>query len=127
MGLLTQLVDCLSFGKFEGKFDIKIVGYGYDMLVSQVANTTLKEPRVGKNIPTVAEVTQGEVIKFAAAAAEAMRADGKCAHGGPRADAELRAHAAPLRAHSLRTDYHRQEAGCAAHDGEGQRRARRSG
>jgi len=74
--LLTQLVDCLSFGKFEGKFDIKIVGYGYDMLVSQVANTTLKEPRVGKNIPTVAEVTQGEVIKFAAAAAEAMRADG---------------------------------------------------
>ena len=67
-------------------------------------NTTLKEPRVGKNIPTVAKMTQacrphasvthrydtvtaalryrctspkqGEVIKFAAAAAEAMRADG---------------------------------------------------
>ena len=31
---------------------------------------------MGKNIPTVAEVTQGEVIKFAAAAAESMRADG---------------------------------------------------
>jgi len=31
---------------------------------------------VGKNIPTVAEVTQGEVIKFAAGAAEAMRQDG---------------------------------------------------
>merc|ERR1719356_572852 len=46
------------------------------MLASQVANTVLKEPRVGKNIPTVAEVTQGEVIMFAAAAAEAMRADG---------------------------------------------------
>merc|ERR1712185_838695 len=34
------------------------------------------EPRVGKNIPTVAKVTQGEVVKFAAAAADAMRADG---------------------------------------------------
>ena len=42
----------------------------------QVANTTLKEPRVGKNIPTVAELTQGEVVKFAGAAADAMRADG---------------------------------------------------
>merc|ERR1712217_372637 len=46
------------------------------MLVSEVANTVLKEPRVGKFIPTVAEVTQGEVIMFAGAAAEAMRADG---------------------------------------------------
>ena len=45
-------------------------------LIWQVANTTLKGPSVGKNIPTVAEMTQGEVIKFAAAAAEAMRADG---------------------------------------------------
>lgn len=74
--LLGTLVSCLKFDKFDGKFDIQINGYGYDTLVSQVANTTLKEPRVGKNIPTVAEVTQGEVIKFAAAAAEAMRADG---------------------------------------------------
>merc|ERR1712039_793688 len=74
--LLKTLVACLKFDKFDGKFDIQISGYGYDTLVSQVANTTLKEPRVGKNIPTVAEVTQGEVIKFAAAAAEAMRADG---------------------------------------------------
>merc|ERR1712039_585328 len=74
--LLSTLVDCLKFDKFDGKFDIQIKGYGHDTLVSQVANTTLKEPEVGKNIPTVAEVTQGEVIKFAAAAAEAMRADG---------------------------------------------------
>lgn len=74
--LLQKLVGCLTFGKFEGKFDIQIKGYGYDMLVSQVANTTLKEPRVGKNIPTVAEVTQGEVIMFAGAAAESMRKDG---------------------------------------------------
>eukprot|EP00931_Biecheleriopsis_adriatica_P102154 TRINITY_DN7716_c0_g1_i1.p1 TRINITY_DN7716_c0_g1~~TRINITY_DN7716_c0_g1_i1.p1 ORF type:complete len:740 (-),score=181.12 TRINITY_DN7716_c0_g1_i1:31-2250(-) len=74
--LLQQLMACLEFGKFNGKFDIKICGFGFDVLVSEVANTTLKEPRVGKNIPTVAEVTQGEVIKFAAAAADAMRADG---------------------------------------------------
>ena len=46
------------------------------MWVSQVANTTLKDAKIGKNIPTVAKMTQGEVIKFAAAAAELMRADG---------------------------------------------------
>eukprot|EP00930_Biecheleria_cincta_P093513 TRINITY_DN8392_c0_g1_i1.p1 TRINITY_DN8392_c0_g1~~TRINITY_DN8392_c0_g1_i1.p1 ORF type:complete len:752 (+),score=175.58 TRINITY_DN8392_c0_g1_i1:67-2322(+) len=74
--LLQELISCLEFGKFNGQFDIKVKGQGYDVLVSEVANTILKEPRVGKNIPTVAEVTQGEVIKFAAAAAEAMRADG---------------------------------------------------
>ena len=44
--------------------------------MSQVANTTLKEPRVGKNIPTVAGLTQGEVVKFAAGAAETMRGSG---------------------------------------------------
>ena len=46
--MLKQCVDCLSFGKFGGKFDIKISGLGLDLLVSQVANTLLKEPRVGK-------------------------------------------------------------------------------
>ena len=45
-------------------------------LSAQVATTILKEPKVSRNVPTVAEMTQGEVIKFAAAAAEAMRADG---------------------------------------------------
>ena len=74
--LLQKLVGCLTFAKVDGKFDTRIKGYGLDLLVSQVQNTTLKEPRVGKNIPTVAKMTQGEVITFAAAAAEAMRADG---------------------------------------------------
>eukprot|EP00401_Gymnodinium_catenatum_P037923 CAMPEP_0117608740 /NCGR_PEP_ID=MMETSP0784-20121206/80961_1 /TAXON_ID=39447 /ORGANISM="" /LENGTH=715 /DNA_ID=CAMNT_0005412017 /DNA_START=61 /DNA_END=2205 /DNA_ORIENTATION=- len=74
--LMKQLMGCLEFGKFNEKFDIRINGYGFDVLVSQVANTVLKEPRVSKNIPTVAEVTQGEVILFAGRAAEAMRADG---------------------------------------------------
>ena len=33
--VLKQCVDCLSFGKFGGKFDIKISGLGLDLLVSQ--------------------------------------------------------------------------------------------
>jgi len=74
--LLAELMGCLSFGKIDGKFDISIKGYGLDLRVSQVANTALKDPKVGKNIPTVAEMTQGEVITFAAGAAEKMRADG---------------------------------------------------
>jgi len=76
--LLAELVRCLSFGKYgaDGAFDIKIDGYGLSLRVSEVANTLLKEPKVGKNIPTVAKATQGEVIAFAAAAAEKMRADG---------------------------------------------------
>ena len=74
--VLAKLMGCLSFGKHNGEFDIRINGFGYDMLVSEVANTTLKEGKIGKNIPTVAKMTQGEVIKFAAGAAEAMRQDG---------------------------------------------------
>merc|ERR1711924_57580 len=35
---------------------------GVDALVSKVKNTTLKAPLVAKNIPTVAERTQGEVV-----------------------------------------------------------------
>lgn len=62
----------LHFGEFQGKFDINIKGFGFDVLVSEVANTTLKGPVVGKNIPTVAEVTQGEVVKFASAACKQM-------------------------------------------------------
>lgn len=74
--LLQELVQCLKFAKTDGKYDIHINGFGHNAFVSDVANTVLKEPRVGKNIPTVAKVTQGEVITFAAGAAETMRADG---------------------------------------------------
>ena len=75
---LAELVNCLSFGKFGpgNTFDTAIKGYGLDLLVSQCANTTLKDPKVGKNIPTVAKMTQGEVVAFAGKAAEMMRADG---------------------------------------------------
>jgi hypothetical protein len=56
---LQSFVGMLSFGKFNGKYDTRIHGLGLDMLVSEVQNTELKAPKVSKNIPTVAEVTQG--------------------------------------------------------------------
>lgn len=56
---LESFVKMLSFGKFNGKFDTRICGLGLDMLISEVQNTELKAPKVSKNIPTVAEVTQG--------------------------------------------------------------------
>ena len=62
--------------QFDGKFDTKISGLGLDLLVSEVQNTALKDPRVSKNIPTVAEVTQGEVVLFASSAIEKMGSDG---------------------------------------------------
>jgi hypothetical protein len=73
---LTSFMKMLSFGKFNGKYDTRIHGLGLDLLVSQVQNTELKVPKVSKNIPTVAEATQGEVILFAAAAVETMGKDG---------------------------------------------------
>ena len=75
---LAELMRCLSFGKFGpgGAFDIKVEGYGLSVLVSEVANTALKDPKVGKNIPSVAKLTQGEVVSFAGMAAEKMRSDG---------------------------------------------------
>lgn len=74
--LLAKLMGCLEFASVDGTFDIRISGYGLDLRVSQVSNTLLKEPRVSRNIPSVAELTQGEVVKFADGAAAMMRADG---------------------------------------------------
>lgn len=45
-------------------------------MVSDIQNTLLKQPSVAKNIPTVAEVTQGEIILFAKSALEIMKAGG---------------------------------------------------
>mmetsp|Transcript_60086 Transcript_60086/g.82304 ORF Transcript_60086/g.82304 Transcript_60086/m.82304 type:complete len:348 (-) Transcript_60086:483-1526(-) len=74
---IEQFMSMLSFGKFvDDMWDIRINGLGLDLLVSQVKNTDLKDPKVGKNIPTVAEVTQGDVVKFAAGATSQMGADG---------------------------------------------------
>jgi len=80
--LLAQFVSCLKFERQPSTaagppvFDVRIDGIGINARVSQVANTLLKEPKVSKNIPTVARVTQGEVISFAARCAEDMRAAG---------------------------------------------------
>jgi len=73
---LASFMSMLSFGKFNGKFDTKINGLGLDLLVSEIQNTELKQPKVSKNIPTVAEKTQGEVISFAAGAIKTMSEDG---------------------------------------------------
>lgn len=73
---LQSFMSMLSFGKYNDIYDTRIQGLGLDMLVSQVQNTELKAPKVSKNIPTVAEMTQGEVIVFAAAAVETMGNDG---------------------------------------------------
>lgn len=53
----------LEFGKFNGKWDVKIDGLGQQHLVSEVEKTVLKESKVAKNIPTVAEVTQGGAVR----------------------------------------------------------------
>jgi len=73
---LETFMGMLSFGKFNGKYDTHIKGLGLDMFISEVQNTELKVPKVSKNIPTVAEVTQGEVVKFAAEAVDTMGKDG---------------------------------------------------
>lgn len=69
---LASFVKMLEFGKFDGKFDTKIEGLGLKLMVSEVQNTELKGPKVSSNIPTVAKVTQGEVINFAAGAVKIM-------------------------------------------------------
>eukprot|EP00536_Pseudo-nitzschia_multiseries_P008750 jgi/Psemu1/325332/estExt_fgenesh1_pg.C_2280018 len=73
---LENFMGMLTFGKFNGKYDTHINGLGLDMYVSEVQNTELKAPKVSKNIPTVAEFTQGEVVKFAAGAIDTMGKDG---------------------------------------------------
>jgi hypothetical protein len=58
---LQSFMSMLSFGKFkDGKYDTRINGLGLDLLVSEVQNTDLKAPKISKNIPTVAEATQGK-------------------------------------------------------------------
>merc|ERR1712072_47643 len=66
----------LQFDEFNGKFDVKIEGLGLKYFVGDVEKTVLKDSKVAKNIPTVAEVTQGEVVKFVSGALEKMAAAG---------------------------------------------------
>jgi cytidylate kinase len=73
---LAEFTAELDFGWHGDAWDIRIGG-GLDVLVSQVANTLLKEAVIGRHLPTVAEQTQGEVVAFASAAAAKMGAGGK--------------------------------------------------
>ena len=43
---IDQFMSMLSFGKFNEKWDTHVVGLGLDFFVSQVKNTTLKDPKV---------------------------------------------------------------------------------
>jgi len=73
--LLASFVKMLEFGEFNGKFDVKIEGLGMRYFVSEIMNTKLQA--VSKSIPTVAEVTQGEVVNFVQGALAKMAAAGK--------------------------------------------------
>jgi len=73
---LESFMQMLSFDEFDGQYDTRIHGLGLDMLISKVQNKELKGPKVSKNIPTVAEYTQGEVILFAAKAVQKLQEAG---------------------------------------------------
>jgi cytidylate kinase len=72
--LLKEFLGYLTFDKFGDSFDTKIEGLGLNYMVSEVQNTVLKT--VSKDIPTVAEKTQGEVITFIQDALQKMTAAG---------------------------------------------------
>eukprot|EP00929_Paragymnodinium_shiwhaense_P010172 TRINITY_DN1146_c0_g1_i1.p1 TRINITY_DN1146_c0_g1~~TRINITY_DN1146_c0_g1_i1.p1 ORF type:complete len:306 (-),score=96.88 TRINITY_DN1146_c0_g1_i1:417-1334(-) len=74
--VLASFGDMLSFDKFNDKFDVKIEGLGLKYFVSEVEKSVLKESKVATKIPTVAEITQGEVIKFVQGALDKMAAGG---------------------------------------------------
>eukprot|EP00300_Choanocystis_sp_HF-7_P033389 c45728_g1_i1.p1 GENE.c45728_g1_i1~~c45728_g1_i1.p1 ORF type:complete len:328 (-),score=92.32 c45728_g1_i1:59-988(-) len=74
--LLQQLVAMLEFGQFNGRFDTKIEGFGRNVLVSEIENTDLRSAMVSRAIPTVANYTQGEVVKFANDAVALMSRSG---------------------------------------------------
>ena len=73
---LASWIGMLSFGKFEGEYDIRIKGLGVDTSVNKIKNTDLKGPLVKGNIPTVAKFIQGEVVRFASKATNVMGNDG---------------------------------------------------
>merc|ERR1719478_628460 len=75
---LKEFCAMLEFNKFGDAtaFDVKIEGLGMKHFVSEVEKTVLKDSKVAKNIPTIAEVTQGEVVKFVSGALTKMAAAG---------------------------------------------------
>jgi len=78
---LKEFCAMLEFNKFAdakdpNTFDVKIEGLGLKYFVNEVEKTILKDSKVGKNIPTIAEVTQGECILFVSDALTKMAAAG---------------------------------------------------
>jgi len=75
---LKEFCGMLEFNKFGDSttFDVKIEGLGMKHFISEVEKTVLKDSKVAKNIPTVAEVTQGECILFVQDALAKMSASG---------------------------------------------------
>eukprot|EP01063_Lacrimia_lanifica_P022301 TRINITY_DN29944_c0_g1_i1.p1 TRINITY_DN29944_c0_g1~~TRINITY_DN29944_c0_g1_i1.p1 ORF type:complete len:379 (+),score=162.75 TRINITY_DN29944_c0_g1_i1:57-1193(+) len=75
---VAAFMSCLSFKKVDDAYDIYIKSDDLSIhaKVGDIQNTKLKEPVVAKNVPLVAEFTQGDVIKFATAAVAQMAEDG---------------------------------------------------
>ena len=71
--LLNSFCGRIEFKKFDDGFDVVIDD---STRVSAIQNTTLKMPHIGSRVPTVAEQTQGEVVKFAAKAVDTLRLNG---------------------------------------------------
>ena len=69
---LADFMGMLTFARVGEGFDTRISGLGVDALVADIANTELKAPAVARNIPTVANATQGEVVGFVARATRLM-------------------------------------------------------
>lgn len=74
--VLSDLLSSLSFGIFNEKYDIQIVGSDSSVLVSEIADTVLREARLEENLSIITQLMRGEVIKFSADAVEVMRASG---------------------------------------------------
>jgi hypothetical protein len=73
-----EFMSYLSFEKTEaGVFDTKIKAFDLgDQWVGDIQNTTLKGPLVNGKIPSVAKLTQGEVIGFARGAIAKLSKEG---------------------------------------------------
>ncbi|GET89309.1 hypothetical protein, conserved [Leishmania tarentolae] len=72
--LLSSVEKRVTFLKGEdGMFHTMLDG---TTRVEDVQNTLLKTPLISSKVPTVAQQTQGEVIRFAAAAVKQLSADG---------------------------------------------------
>lgn len=72
--LLAACMERLKFEQFGDEFDVVIDG---TLRVSTIANTDLKTPTISARVPTVAEQTQGEVVKFAASAVDVLQKAGR--------------------------------------------------